>query len=65
MKGSMHRSDERARVASHDDTPPSAHPFPCSSLVKIAVPDLASVANESVRFEASSGGGTRPRARVR
>lgn len=57
MKGSMHRSDERARVASHDRAPPPAHPFPCSSLVKIAVPDLASVANKSVRFEAPSGGG--------
>jgi len=34
MKGSMHRSDERTRVASHDGTPPPAHPFPALHLSK-------------------------------
>ena len=57
MKGSMHRSDERARCGKPRRHAAACASLSCSSLVKIAVPDLASVANNSVRLEASSGGG--------
>ena len=53
----MHRSDERARCGKPRRHAAVCASLSCSSLVKIAVPDLASVANNSVRFEASSGGG--------
>lgn len=50
----IRRASSRGKPRSHAAACAS---LSCSSLVKIAVPDLASVANKSVRFEASSGGG--------
>jgi hypothetical protein len=57
MKGSMHRSDERARCGKPRRHAAVCASLSCSSLVKIAVPDLASVSNNSVRYEAPNSGG--------
>lgn len=56
----MHRRASLA--ASRSSTPPPAHPFPCSSLVKTAATRVASVSN--IRFEkeapAPEGASVRP-----